>query len=71
MPAPATTSVPSLANENSACPAPASIRAGESVRGLLDLKRNEAFVTRLDACARSGEAHTEYELKYALSDEER
>jgi adenylate cyclase len=49
---------------------PASGEAGESVRGLLDLKRNEAFVTRLDACARSGEAHTEYELKYALSDEE-
>jgi adenylate cyclase len=27
-------------------------------------------VVRLDACARAGEAHTEYELKYALSDEE-
>jgi adenylate cyclase len=47
-----------------------TVEAGAPVRDLLDLKRNEAFVTRLDACARAGEAHTEYELKYALADEE-
>ena len=44
--------------------------AGRPVRDLLDVKHNEAFVVRLDACARAGEAHTAYELKYALSDEE-
>jgi adenylate cyclase len=44
--------------------------AGGGVRELLDVKRNEAFVTRLDQCARAGEAHTEYELKYALTAEE-
>ena len=40
------------------------------VRDLLDLKRNEPFVSRLDACARAGEAHSEYELRYALGPEE-
>ena len=46
------------------------VAAAGGVRDLLDVKRNEAFVTRLDACARAGEAHTEYELKYALSADE-
>jgi adenylate cyclase len=49
---------------------PEAAAAGGGVRQLLDVKRNEAFVTRLDACARVGEAHTEYELKYALTAEE-
>jgi adenylate cyclase len=49
---------------------PAGAETGGSVRELLDVKRNEAFVVRLDACARAGEAHTEYELKYALADDE-
>ncbi len=44
--------------------------AGDAVRDLLDAKHNETFVLRLDACARAGEAHTEYELKYALTEEE-
>ncbi len=44
--------------------------AGDPVRDLLDAKHNEAFVLRLDACARAGEAHTEYELKYVLTEEE-
>jgi adenylate cyclase len=44
--------------------------AGDAVRDLLDLKRNEPFVVRLDACARTGLAHTEYELKYVLTPEE-
>jgi len=44
--------------------------AGGGVCDLLDVKRNEAFVTRLDQCARAGKAHTEYELKYAITDEE-
>ena len=44
--------------------------AGDSVRGLLDAKHNEVFVVRLDACAQAGRAHTEYELKYVLSEEE-
>ncbi len=44
--------------------------AGVPVRERLDLKHNEAFVVRLDACARAGQAHTEYELKYARADEE-
>jgi adenylate cyclase len=44
--------------------------AGDAVRELLDVKHNEAFVVRLDACARGGEAHTEYELKYVLTEEE-
>jgi adenylate cyclase len=44
--------------------------AGNPVRALLDVKHNEAFVVRLDACARAGEAHTEYELKYVLGPEE-
>jgi adenylate cyclase len=43
---------------------------GGGVRDLLDGKRNEAFVARLDGCARTGEAHTEYELKYALPGDE-
>ena len=47
-----------------------TIEAAGGVRRLLDAKRNEAFLTRLDACARVGEAHTEYELKYALSADE-
>jgi len=49
---------------------PESAEAGGGVRDLLDVKRNETFVTRLDQCARVGEAHTEYELKYAITDEE-
>ena len=49
---------------------PETAAAGGGVRHLLDVKRNEAFVTRLDACARVGEAHAEYELKYALTAEE-
>ena len=44
--------------------------AGDAVRDLLDVKHNEPFVVRLDACARTGLAHTEYELKYVLSAEE-
>jgi adenylate cyclase len=48
----------------------ASADAGDPVRDLLDTKHNEPFVTRLDGCARAGQAHTDYELKYALSDEE-
>jgi len=44
--------------------------AGDPVRELLDVKHNEPFVVRLDACARAGEAHTEYELKYVLNPEE-
>jgi adenylate cyclase len=44
--------------------------AGDAVRELLDAKHNEAFVVRLDACARGGEAHTAYELKYVLTEEE-
>ena len=44
--------------------------AGDSVRAVLDVKHNEAFVVRLDACARSGEPHTEYELEYVLTDDE-
>jgi PAS domain S-box-containing protein len=43
---------------------------GGGVRDILDVKRNEPFVTRLDACARAGEAHTAYELKYAIGIEE-
>ncbi len=49
---------------------PATSEAGGGVRDLLDVKLNETFVSRLDACARAGEAHTEYELKYALGPEE-
>ncbi len=44
--------------------------AGDAVRDLLDAKHNEPFVVRLDACARIGEAHAEYELKYVLTEEE-
>ena len=40
------------------------------MRELLDVKHNEPFVVRLDACARAGEAHSEYELKYVLGPEE-
>src|SRR2546421_4909871 len=49
---------------------PEEAPVGFGVRDLLDVKHNEAFVVRLDACARVGEAHTEYELKYAISTEE-
>ena len=47
-----------------------TVEVAGGVRRLLDVKHNEAFVTRLDQCARAGEAHTEYELKYALTAEE-
>jgi adenylate cyclase len=43
---------------------------GQSVRDLLDAKHNEVFVERLDACARSGEATTLYELRYTLRRDE-
>ena len=44
--------------------------AGLSVRDLLDPKHNEAFVDQLDACARSGEATSLYELRYHLPGDE-
>ena len=48
----------------------AEAAAGDPVRELLDVKHNEPFVVGLDACARAGAAHTEYELKYVLAPEE-
>jgi adenylate cyclase len=44
--------------------------AGCSVRELLDVKLNEPFVVGLDACARAGLPHQDYELKYALGPDE-
>jgi adenylate cyclase len=44
--------------------------AGQSVRDVLDIKHNETFVERLDACARNGEATTLYELRYTLPGDE-
>jgi adenylate cyclase len=43
---------------------------GLGVRDVLDAKHNEAFVERLDACARSGEATALYELRYTLPGDE-
>jgi adenylate cyclase len=43
---------------------------GRGVRDLLDAKDNEAFVERLDTCARNGEATSLYELRYHLSGDE-
>ena len=46
------------------------VETGQGVRDLLGPKHNEAFVDRLDTCARSGEATSLYELRYQLAGDE-